>query len=448
MVSTSAPPSKPRVKPLTQKAINSIANTAYLNVWEGAVRSGKTVASSIAWITYVTNSKENFFIMSGKTIATLFRNVIGGDIGMIAMLGPNGAYKVDREGNRILQMYGVDGNIKTCYCFGAHDESSFQTLRGVTAGGWYADEINLHPRSFVDEAFRRTIVSSDRKHFWTLNPDNPNHWVYSDFTDKYEEMELDGFYLWHFSLEDNLAMPPNRREELKLQYSGIFYDRYILGKRVVAEGAIYNSFTPDILYDDRDRPHRLDLTAARHITLDYGTTNPFHALEIYDDGFTCWVDREYRWDSKSEEAMRTGIGQKTDSQYGDDILKFMATGLDTHTCPVYMDPSAASMAAELRSRGLSVLPADNDVANGIQVLSNCFQRKIIRIHKKNCPWLIRELTGYVWNEKAALKGEEKPVKVADHGPDALRYYAYTYLPDWRTGFNSTRDSKPAQNSQN
>lgn len=424
---------EPRVKPLSKKGINSIANTGFLNVWEGAVRSGKTVASSLAWITYVANSDENYFLMSGKTIATLFRNVIGGDIGMLAMLGPNGEYKVDREGNRILLINGPKG-IKTCYCFGAHDESSFQTMRGVTAGGWYADEVNLHPRSFVDEALRRTIVSSDRKHFWTLNPDNPNHWIYVDFTDKYERQNLKGFYLWHFSLEDNYAMPPDRREELKLQFSGIFYDRYILGKRVAAEGAIYNSFTPSNLYEDYERPVNLGRTAARYIAADYGTANPCHWLDIYDDGETIWVDREYRWDSKSDEAMRSGIGQKTDGMYGKDMLEFIATGLDTHMCPVVLDPSAASFAAELRTRMIPVMDADNDVANGIQVVANCFERKIIKINKR-CRHLITELEGYAWDEKASLKGIEKPIKLNDHGPDALRYFCYTILPAWRTGFS-------------
>lgn len=424
-----------RVKPLSQKGINSIANTGYLNVWEGAVRSGKTVASSLAWINYVGNSVENYFLMSGKTVATLFRNCIGNDMGMLKMLGPNGDYKVDREGNRILQINGPNG-LKTCYCFGAHDESSFQTMRGVTAGGWYADEVNLHPRSFVEEAFRRTIVSRDRKHFWTLNPDNPHHWIYADFTDKYEALELDGFWLWHFGLEDNLAITEQRREELKSQYSGIFYDRYILGKRVVAEGAIYNMFSKSNTYDDWERPFQLDRVSMRYIACDYGTANPFHLLDIYDDGNTVWVDNEYRWDSKSDEAMRSGTGQKTDGQYGKDVEEFISHG---PFCSVVLDPSAASFEAELISRNIPVIPAENDVSNGISVVSNCFERKIVRISRTRCPHLIKELEGYCWDEKAAMKGVEKPIKLADHGPDALRYFCYTILPDWRTGFNRNRD---------
>lgn len=419
-----------RVKPLSQKAINSIANTGYLNVWEGAVRSGKTVASSVAWVIYVALSPENYFIMSGKTISTLYRNVLGGDFGMLNMLGTLGDYKIDRQGNRILHIKGIDGRDKQCYCFGANDESSYATMRGLTAGGWYADEINLHPQSFIEEAFRRTIVSQDRKNFWTLNPDNPHHWIYTDYIDYYMKIKLKGYYLWHFKLEDNKAIPDDRKEELKKQFKGIFYRRYILGERVLAEGVIYDMFNDDNLYDDIDRPYQLDRISVRSISADYGTTNPSHFLDIYDDGDTIWVDNEYRWSSKSEEAMRTGIGQKTDRQQSEDMRVFMGEGMD---CEIILDPAAASFAAELRNSGFYITQADNDVINGIRVVSNLMESRKIRIHKKRCPELISELYGYYWDEKATMRGEEKPVKVNDHGCDALRYYCYTKLPSWRTG---------------
>jgi len=412
-----------RVKPLTKKAINSIKKTGYLTCWEGAVRSGKTVASCLAWVGYVAQSKERYFIMSGKTIATLYRNVIGGEFGLLSILGAAGEYKVDREGNRILLIH-TGKETKTCYCFGANDERSYQTLRGLTAGGWYADEVNLHPRSFIEEAFRRTIVSSDRKNMWTLNPDNPYHFIYVDFIDKYEKEELAGFYLWHFTLDDNNAIPPERKEELKKQYSGIFYRRYILGERCLAEGVVYDMFNEDNIYDDHTKPSNLEHLTQRTIAVDYGTTNPCVFLDIYDDGETIWVDNEYRWDS------RETMQQKTDSQYGEDMVGFMG---NDYQCEIVVDPSAASFKAELQNRLFYVTPADNDVSNGIRVVSTMLSNRLIKIHRDRCAGLIQEMRVYAWDEKAAKRGEEKPVKQLDHGPDALRYYCYTKLPSWRTG---------------
>jgi PBSX family phage terminase large subunit len=392
-------------------------------VWEGAIRSSKTVVSALAWIAYVSSSPERYFIMSGKTIAALYRNVIGGDFGLIAILGSQATYKVDREGNRVLVIHTENGD-KFCYCFGANDDRSFTTLRGLTAGGWYADEVNLHARSFVEEALKRTVVSSDRKHLWTLNPDNPYHWIYTDFIDKYEQEELPGFFLWHFTLDDNNAITPERKEELKAQHTGIFYRRYILGERCLAEGVIYDMFSEENQYDDNDRPEALELFSTRTIAVDYGTTNPCVFLEIYDDGETLWVDNEYRWDSKEQ------MSQKTDSQYADDMAVFMG---ENH-CEIVCDPSAASFIIELCNRGFYVTGADNDVIDGIRFVSTLIKKRLIRVHKR-CTGLIKEISVYSWDIKASQRGKEEPIKQMDHGCDALRYHVKTKLPDWRTGEN-------------
>jgi len=411
------------VKPLSQKAINSIANAGYLNVWEGAVRSAKTVASTLAWIVYVTKSQEKYFLMTGKTNATLYRNVISGDFGLLSILGDKAEYKTDSEGNRVLLITNDNNEVKTCYCIGGNDERSFTKARGLTVAGWYADEVNLQPKSFIEEAFRRTLVSTDRKHFWTLNPDNPNHFIYTDFIDKYEQEQLQGFYLWHFTLDDNYAISLERKEELKRQYTGIFYRRFILGERCLAEGVIYDMFNEDNTYDDTTIPEDLKRLAERYIAVDYGTTNPCVFLDIYDDGDTIWVDDEYYWDSKVQGR------QKTDSEYGADMLCFINNG-SAH-CAVVCDPSAASFIAELKSKDIYVVPADNTVIEGIRNTSTLIAKRKIKVHKTRCQGLIKDAGVYSWDEKAAVLGNEKPVKNNDHRLDALRYYVMTILANWR-----------------
>ena len=412
------------VKPLSRKAINSIANTGYLNVWEGAVRSAKTVASSLAWIVYVTTSHEKYFLMTGKTNATLYRNVISGDFGLLAILGDKAEYKTDSEGNRVLLIRSDNGDIKTCYCIGGNDERSFTKARGLTVAGWYADEVNLQPKSFIEEAFRRTLVSTDRKHFWTLNPDNPNHFIYTDFIDKYEKENLTGFYLWHFTLDDNYAISAERKEELKKQYTGIFYRRFILGERCLAEGVIYDMFCiDDNTYDDSTIPEGLKRNAERYIAVDYGTTNPCVFLDIYDDGDTIWVDNEYYWDSKVQGR------QKTDSEYGADMINFMGNG-GVH-CAVVCDPSAASFIAELKSKDIYVIPANNAVIEGIRNTATLIAKRKIKVHRERCAGIITDAGVYSWDERSALSGNEKPVKANDHRLDALRYHVMTILPNWR-----------------
>ena len=412
-----------RVKPLTQKAINSIVNTGYLNVWEGAVRSSKTVSSEIAWGKYLTESPENVFIMSGKTIASLYKNVIGGDFGLLAMFGSKASYHRDPEGNRVFELQTAHG-VKKCYCASGDNERSFQKIRGITAGGWYADEVNLQPRSFIEECLRRTIVSRDRRNFWTLNPDNPNHFIYTDFIDKYTDENLEGFHLWKFYLDDNLAITEERKEELKKQYTGLFYRRYILGERCVAEGVIYDMFSNERhLYDNPLDPG-FKRKCDHYIAVDYGTTNPCRFLDIYDDGTDIWIDKEFSWDSKKEQR------QKTDREY----LMEMRTFAVSKDPIIVIDPSAESFQVELSNDGFYVKQADNDVQNGIRTVSNLLSQNHMHICKQTCPELIKEFGAYIWDAKlASEKGEEKPIKKFDHSLDALRYFCYTILPSWRTG---------------
>lgn len=160
--------------------------------------------------------------------------------------------------------------------------------------------------------------------------------------------------------------------------------------------------------------------STRTIACDYGTTNPCVFLDIYDDGETIRVEREYRWDSHKEHR------QKTDAEYADDMVEFMGSNY----CTIIVDPSAASFILELQSRGFYVVPAENNVIDGIRNTSKLFVRGCIQINRNQCMDLIEELGVYAWDRKAADRGEEKPVKEKDHAPDALRYYVNS-LPDWR-----------------
>ena len=209
----------------------------------------------------------------------------------------------------------------------------------------------------------------------------------------------------------------------------MFFDRYIRGLWKVAEGLIYSTFTEANLYDDTTRPLKLDREALRMISCDYGTTNPCVFLDTFDDGETIWIDNEYRWDSRSLDAQRTGQPQKTDAQYVDDMRVFMG---NEFICGIIVDPSAASFILALRQAGFLVYPGDNEVKDGIRICSTFFQTRRIMIHRERCQGLINELQAYVWDNKAALTGDERPVKENDHAPDAMRY-RINALPNWRKG---------------
>lgn len=280
------------------------------------------------------------------------------------------------------------------------------------------------PESFVNQATARCSVEG-AKWWFNCNPSGPVHWFKINWIDKRKVKKL--LYL-HFTMDDNLSLSERIKAKYRAMYVGVFFLRYIKGLWKAAEGLIYTMFSDDNLYTDEERPLALKNIGSRVITVDYGTTNPCVFLDTWDDGQTLWVDREYRWDSRSEEARRSVSPQKTDKQYADDMAQFMGTRSEDQ-CVILVDPSAASFITELRSRGWAVKAADNEVLDGIRKVSTMLEHRTIRINKM-CRGLVSEMQSYVWDEKAAERGEEKPVKQLDHGPDALRYRVNA-LPKWR-----------------
>jgi phage terminase large subunit len=210
--------------------------------------------------------------------------------------------------------------------------------------------------------------------------------------------------------------------------TGFFYKRFIEGLWVMAEGAIYkDSWSEDLLYDQKDEPVGLRTRGRqvqRIIPIDYGTTNPMVFLDIYDDGKLFWVVREYYWDSAVQ------MRQKTDAEYADDLAEFI--GPDRNA-KVIIDPSAASFKAEMTKRGIWHVDADNDVNEGVCLVSMALNKRLVRFCRQTAPNTIQEMQTYAWDTKAAQRGEEKPLKMHDHGPDAFRYFVKTEVPHWRLG---------------
>ena len=391
---------------------------------DGAIRSGKTVAMSLGFVFWAMDSfDEQNFIMAGKTIGSFRRNVL---TNLKLMLSSRGYRWKHHLAENTLEI-SRNGRTNYFYMFGGKDESSQDLIQGITAAGAFFDEVALMPESFVNQATGRCSVEG-RKFWFNCNPAGPMHWFRTGWIENRNKKKL--IYL-HFTMDDNLSLSEAVKKDYRSMYAGVFFLRYIKGLWAVAEGLIYTMCIEQNYYTDEERPIALKSIAQKYIAVDYGTTNPCVFLELWDDGQTIWVDREYRWDSRSEEARRSQHPQKTDAQYADDMAEFMGTAPEDQ-CTIIVDPSAASFITELRNRGFYVKTGDNEVLDGIRVVATLLAQRNIRINK-SCKGLRSEMQSYVWDEKAAERGEEKPVKQLDHGCDCLRYFCYTILPKWRTG---------------
>ena len=284
------------------------------------------------------------------------------------------------------------------------------------------DEVALMPRSFVEQALLRCSVKG-AKTWFNCNPDSSNHWFYKEWVLK--AAERNALHL-HFLLDDNPSLDEKTKDWYKTSFRGIYYQRYVEGLWVAADGVIYDMFdATENVYRKEDEPKGLKYSAQRYIGIDYGTINDMVYLDAYDDGETLWITREYRW------ASREKMQQKTDTEYADDFMEFMGDDPQLY-CPAIVDPSAASFKEELQRRGVYVIDADNDVLDGIRRVATLMGQRRLKICE-TCEGLIGEISSYIWDEKAAQNGIEKPVKQADHAVDSLRYLCSTIIPHWRFG---------------
>ena len=269
------------------------------------------------------------------------------------------------------------------------------------------------PLSFVNQALGRCSVEGN-KIFMNCNPAGPYHYLKTDFIDHAREKEV---YHLHFEMDDNLTLSQATKDRYHRTFKGVFYQRFILGRWVQAEGLIFDMFSEDDIADEAD-PNFL-LHSERYIACDYGTSNPCTFLDIRYDGKTVLVLNEYYFDSRAERY------QKTDHQYVRDMEAFI-NGNEPRF--IVIDPSAASFRTALRQARHRVREADNDVLDGIRVTASLFSLGRLKIHRR-CAKTIEELRVYVWDEKAAQRGAEQPVKEHDHTCDALRYFCKTVIRD-------------------
>lgn len=378
---------------------------------DGAIRSGKTVSMSLSFVLWAmsTFNGQNFG-MCGKTIGSFRRNVL---FWLKLMLRSRGYQVTDHRADNLVIV--SRGNIENYfYIFGGKDERSQDLIQGITLAGVFFDEVALMPESFVNQATGRCSVDGS-KYWFNCNPDGPYHWFKVNWIDKRKEKKL--LYL-HFTMDDNLSLSEKIKARYRSMYTGVFFKRYILGLWCMAEGIIYDMFDPDRHVRPIKQFAGKLLDSSRYVSIDYGTQNAT-AMLLWNKGADgiWYCIREYYYSGREKGK------QKTDTEYADDLEQWLD---GTKIRAVIVDPSAASFIAELRKRGFTVLKANNDVDDGIRLVGTKLNQNKI-IFAASCINTIKEFASYIWDAKAAERGEDKPIKEHDHAMDAVRYFVYTIL---------------------
>lgn len=371
-------------------------------ICDGAVRSGKT---SIMMWAFVRWAMENFsgqrFGVCGRTVDSCTKNII---VPFTAMSLAKERYIIRwRRGDKVME---VRRGAVTNYfeVFGGKDESSYTLIQGRTLAGVLLDEVVLMPRSFVEQALTRCSVDG-AKLWFSCNPGSPQHWFYLEWIKRHKERNA--LYL-HFEMTDNPGLSEKTLERYQNMFTGVFYDRYIRGLWVLAEGQVYD-FGEENIVDD------VPESGEYYISCDYGTLNPFSAGLWCWDGKTATRIREYYYSGREEHR------NKTDEEYYTELEKLVG---ELPVISVIVDPSAASFIEVIKRHGkFKVRKAVNDVLPGIATTARYLRSGALKIHR-SCKDAIREFGLYRWDEKST---EDRPIKENDHAMDDTRYFAMTVL---------------------
>lgn len=370
-------------------------------ICDGAVRSGKTLCTSLSFVAWATaNSDGKAYAFCGKTVTSLRRNLI---TPLVKILTETGFIcKQKQTGSYIDVCFG--GRSNRFFLFGGRDEGSASLIQGITLSGILLDEVALMPRSFVEQALAR-CSEKNSKLWFNCNPEHPYHWFYLEWIKKAKEKNA--LYL-HFTMEDNPSLSEHIRERYRTLYSGVFYERFISGKWVASSGAVYPMF-------DRSRhvvtpPSDFELY---YISCDYGTVNPTSCgLWGRKDGKWYRIN-EYYYDSRKSGSLRT------DEEHYSELVR-LADGKNIEA--VIADPSAASFMECIRRHSkFKVVPAKNDVISGIRKVSDMLRTEKI-LFSPECKDTLREFSLYSWEENT---NSDRPKKENDHAMDDIRYFVAT-----------------------
>lgn len=372
-------------------------------ICDGAVRSGKTLCmgiSFVAWSFYRFDGQS--FALCGKTIRSLKRNLV---TGLLPVLEQNGFHCSMKLSENLLTVT-AGGRSNRYYLFGGKDESSSALIQGMTLAGVLFDEVALMPRSFVEQALARCSVEGSC--FWfNCNPEHPQHWFYKDWIQNTKRKNA--LYL-HFRMEDNPSLSKEMLRRYRGLYSGTFYERFVLGKWVAAEGLVY-----PFMGQERFCPVPKGEFSKYVVSCDYGTVNP--------SSFGLWGKRDgswYRIDEYYYDSRQAGV-QRTDEEHYEGLTKLIG---ERHIECIVADPSAASFMAVIKRHGkYSVIPARNDVLDGIRLVGVALKQGDVHICDC-CTDAIREFSLYRWSADTV---RDAPIKENDHAMDDIRYFVATIL---------------------
>lgn len=388
-----------------------MANSEYwINIAVGSIRSGKTITVLTRFVEYMLTSNNHDFMIIGKTLNTLERNVVKPLTEMLNSLNITVRY------NGYLHELYFMGN--TVSLFGAGKKGDDEKIQGSTFGGTMIDEGTV----ITEDSFKMILSRNslpESKIFITCNPANPNHFLYIQYINNPDIANTNKCHIWTFTLEDNQTLSKEYVENLKASYpkDSLFYKRYILGQWVTGQGAIYPYLNKDNIYN-KDKP--LTYYDYLEIGSDYGASSTtcwnLIGVKEFPSHIECDIIDEGGYNAEEE-------GRSlTNAEIVDMVVEMQNKYKLNENNIFYPSHDATSFETELirnKEIKMTIQKFKPDTMEAIGVIGNLIHDNHLRIHER-CTRTIECLQSYEWDSNASRKGEDKPHKVDDHYADSIR----------------------------
>lgn len=415
---------------IKQKAVYNEAEHRW-NILYGAVRSGKTYVSQMMIPKRIQEHYDNRILFAGKTLNTLDRNVFDP---MRGIFGEKAISKIIDKKEIVL--FG-----KRCYCVGANDDRAITKIQGVGLGYAYCDELTTFPENFFNMLKSRLDLPNSKCDA-TCNPESPSHFVKAHIDNKTLDV-----YSQHFTLYDNTFLSPYFIRNLENEYRGtVYFDKWVLGKWVRAEGLVFPLFKREKhLLTPEQFQGKFGQHFIRYVIWggDGATTNDATAIipiAILDNGMACVLDIFYHNPKENGQLSNEQLMPYLQQYFADmeEKYQFERNGVEMYTT---VDCAAADLVLTLRYN----LPdnynvnkySKKDIMVTTDIVNNALGRNIIYIFKNNLgayynyvrgQWvqgdhpLVTDLESVVWEEGNKHYDNSVPNDCAD----AFRYAVCTY----------------------
>jgi len=384
-----------KISPKQGEVLSFIVEPEHMLICSGSVRSGKTLSVVIAFVIWAMEYFDKaIFAICGKTVSSAERNII-----MPFQTIDNLPYSVDyRRSDRLMNVTcGKRSNL--FYIFGGKDESSYALIQGITLSGVLLDEVALMPKSFVDQALARTLSVENAKIWFTCNPESPEHWFHTD----YILGNQPGIKRLHFLMEDNPIMTPEKIKRAEQIFTGVFFQRYILGLWVRAEGVIFRQFADNPSNWLIDELTESEMRSLRFITfgVDYGENKShtvFVATGFNRNASSIYALAERKLDSKGIDPVAI---ENAFVDFVRDVMRLYPGVRLTYAFCDHPETITNGINKRLQKERLplvAVTARKEEINTRIYAQDKMLNLGIMKIHKR-CPMLVHSLSNQVWDEK-------------------------------------------------